>query len=77
MIGQNINYFQVLRDRLAHYVSVMAEDSQVTDPVQAIGPAFAGLCGDRDDPFARLTGAKLFNESLLQIRQYLQAHKLL
>jgi hypothetical protein len=76
IIGQDINYFQVLRDRLAHYVSLMAEDPHVTDPVQVIGPAFADLCGDRDDPFARLTGAKLFNEALFQIRQYLQALKL-
>ena len=73
MIGQQIDYFRVLKDRLDHYVAVMARHPDASEPVQFIGPEFAELCGDREDLFAQMTGAKMFNNVLMRVKKYLLA----
>jgi hypothetical protein len=77
MIGQEIDYFQVLKERLDHYVAVMGNAPQSTEPVQVIGPEFAQLCGNRQDLFAQMAGAKMFNGAVNRIKQYLRAVHLL
>lgn len=73
MIGQNIDYFSTIKERLDHYVVAMGNHSGDDDPLQVIGPEFAGICGNRDDLFAAMAGAKMFNGALVRVRQYLQA----
>lgn len=71
LIGKDIEYFEVIKTRLNTYVQAMAELSSDADPTQAVGPAFARCCGQEDDPFAALAGAKLFANTLAHTRSYL------
>ncbi len=76
MIGQDIDYFEILKTRLDHYVKIMAESPQTADPVAVIGPAFAQQCGAADDLFVSTTGAKMFSTTMNRVRRYLEAVKL-
>lgn len=76
MIGQDIDYFETLKSRLDVYVEAMSEDPKATDPTVLIGPAFARTCGNEDDLFTSMTGAKLFANVIVRVRQYLEAVKL-
>ncbi len=76
MIGQDIDYFEILKQRLDMYVAAMAEAQEAADPTVVIGPAFAAVCGDKGDIFAAMTGAKMFNTTSQRVRQYLEALKL-
>lgn len=78
MIGQDIDYFSTIKERLDHYVVAMGNHSgDGDDPLEVIGPEFAEICGNRDDLFAAMAGAKIFNSALIRVRQYLQAVNLL
>lgn len=76
MIGKDIDYFAILKERLDDYVSAMGRQSGEVDPPQVVAPEFARLCGDRDDIFAQMAGGKMFNNTLIRIKQYLEALKL-
>ena len=76
MIGQEIDYFAILKERLDQYVSTMDSQSREIDPAQVLAPEFAQLCGDREDLFVQMAGGKMFNNTLLRVRQYLAAVKL-
>ncbi len=76
MIGQDIDYFEILKSRLNAYVEAMSKDPEATDPSILIGPAFARLCGNEADIFASMTGTKLFANTIARVRQYLEAVKL-
>jgi hypothetical protein len=76
MIGQDIDYFNVLKTRLDHYVGIMSGSGDTTDPTAVIGPAFAAQCGAAKDPFASMIGAKMFNTTVNRVRRYLEAVKL-
>lgn len=71
MSGVEIDYFQILKDRLDIYVNVMAEQTDVSEPAAVIGPTFAETCGNRDDAFTVMTGARMFKSSVMQVRDYL------
>lgn len=77
MIGQEIDYFAILKERLDHYVSAMGSQSQEIDPAQVVAPEFAQLCGDREDLFVQMAGGKMFNNTLIRVKQYLEAVKIL
>jgi hypothetical protein len=72
MIGQDIDYFQILRDRLDMYLAAMAASDEKTEPATVIGPAFAQTCGNADDIFTRLTGAKMFMSVVGRVKTYLE-----
>lgn len=76
MIGQDIDYFEILKTRLDHYIGIMADSPETADPTAVIGPAFAAQCGAADDLFASMAGAKMFNTVMHRVRQYLEAVKL-
>ena len=56
MIGQDIDYFQVLKDRLNMYVDAMAHNPDASEPAAVIGPEFSKACGNADDLFTFMTG---------------------
>lgn len=76
MIGQDVDYFQILKNRLDHYVKIMAESPETADPAAVIGPAFAQQCRAVDDLFASITGAKMFSTTMNRVQRYLEAVKL-
>ena len=49
MIGQEIDYFRTLRDRLDIYVAAMSRRPESQEPAVIIGKEFARICGNADD----------------------------
>jgi hypothetical protein len=76
MIGQDIDYFEILKSRLEDYVEAMSKDPNAKDPAVLIGPSFARACGNENDIFASMAGTKLFANTIIRVRQYLEAVKL-
>ena len=74
--GQDINYFELVKQRLDTYLQAMGQAEHGTEPVQVIGPVFGELCGNAEDPFASLVGSKLFTHALAQVHEYLTASEL-
>ena len=60
MIGNNIDYFQILKERLDMYVAAMTQKPDAPEPAVVIGPEFARTCGNMDDIFTVMTGSKMF-----------------
>ena len=76
MIGQDIDYFHVLRDRLDMYVDAMAHHPDASEPAAVIGPEFSKACGNENDIFTFMTGSKMFISTTGKVKQYLEAIKL-
>lgn len=76
MIGQDIDYFQTLKDRFEVYVTSLDTGKVESDPASAIGPAFARICNDADNPFTTITGARIFNYSVRAAKEYLDSVQL-
>ena len=76
MTGQNINYFQVLKDRLDMYVGALTEKHESTEPVAVIGPEIAKVCGNGGGIFAILTGSRMFILTVSSVKEYLEAAEL-
>ncbi len=73
--GTPIDYFQVLKQRLDHYVASISNNPDAEaakDPAVAIGPEFAAICGNRDDLFTRMTGTRMFITNISRVRAYLK-----
>jgi len=70
-VGADIDYFDILRQRLDGYVGALDAAGKIPEPAMAIGPAFAEICGDRDDACAILAGTKMFSHTINSVREYL------
>jgi len=76
MIGQNIDYFQILKDRLGTYVAALSKNPDAPEPALVIGPEFARICGNVDDIFTFMTGSKMFISTINKVKAYLEAIRL-
>ena len=76
MIGQHIDYFEILQERLDMYVDAMARNPEAPEPSTVIGPEFARKCGNADDIFTFMTGSKMFLSTTGQVKEYLETIKL-
>lgn len=72
MIGREIDYFQILKDRLDTYIDALNRHVRAPEPAAVIGPEFAAACGDRDDVFAVMTGSRMCIGTLDSVRRYLE-----
>lgn len=70
-MGSDIDYFDILKQRLDFYVGALDAAGQIPEPAMAIGPAFAGVCGDKEDACAILAGSKMFTITINAVRDYL------
>jgi hypothetical protein len=70
-MGSDIDYFDILRKRLDTYVGALDAAGKIPEPAMAIGPAFAGVCGDPEDACAMLAGSKMFSLTIHAVREYL------
>lgn len=76
MTGTPIDYFQLLRERLDHYVKTISQSTEAkaaNDPAVAIGPEFAAICGNSEDIFTRMTGMTMFMTNVNRVGRYLEA----
>ena len=76
MIGQQIDYFQILKERLDMYVAALSKNPEAPEPAQVIGPEFARICGNADDIFTFMTGSKMFISTINKVKAYLEAIRL-
>ena len=76
MTGTDIDYFQLIKDRLNLYVDAMNENTDAPEPAVVIGPEFAGACGNREDVFTVMTGARMFIATAGSVKSYLEEVKL-
>lgn len=75
--GQNIDYFEILKQRLDTYLAIMHKNpDDVQNPATVIGPAFAAACHCENDAAAVLTGTKMFTLTLGAVKEYLNAVKI-
>jgi len=75
MIGQNIDYFRIVKERLDMYVTALARNPDAPEPALVIGPEFARICGNVDDIFTFMTGSKMFISAINKVKAYLEAIK--
>ena len=76
MIGKDIDYFQILKERLDMYVNALARHPDAAEPAPVIGRVFARTCGNVDDLFTFMTGSKMFISTTGRVREYLETTKL-
>ncbi len=74
-IGQDINYFQILKDRLNTYVQKMEKYPEAPEPAVVIGPEFARACGTIDDVYAVMAGSRMFKTTIASVKEYLHHKK--
>jgi hypothetical protein len=72
MIGQEIDYFQVLRDRLDTYIEAMRRKPDAAAPAVVIGPEFAHACGNVNDVYTVMTGTRMFMATMGGVKEYLE-----
>lgn len=72
-VGSDIDYFNILKTRLEHYLDALEAAGKIPQPAMAIGPAFAEICGNRDDACAVLAGSKMFVHAIQAVREHLDA----
>ena len=70
-VGSDIDFFDILKQRLDFYVGALDAAGQIPEPAMAIGPAFADVCGDPDDACTVLAGSKMFSLTINAVREYL------
>jgi hypothetical protein len=73
MTGQDIDYFEILKQRLDAYVASLAQKPDALEPARVIGPEFARFCGAKDDLFAFMAGSKMFIAATGRVGEYLDA----
>ncbi|MGB2930222.1 MAG: hypothetical protein WBB70_15070 [Desulfobacterales bacterium] len=76
MIGNNIDYFQILKERLDMYVASMTQKFDAPEPAVVIGPEFARTCGNMDDIFTVMTGSRMFIATIGSVKEYVDTIKL-
>jgi len=72
MTGHDIDYFQILKERLDMYVDAMSQKPGAPEPASVIGPEFARTCGNVDDIFTFMTGSKMFIAAISRVKDYLE-----
>jgi len=77
MSGNDIDYFQVIRQRLDQYLAVLNHYQDAGDPAIVIGPTIAKMCGSEDNPYLIISGKKMFHIVLSGVKHYLDAIELI
>ncbi len=72
-VGKEIDYFDILKQRLDIYVKALQVYSDVQDPGPVIGHTFAKICGDEEDMYVMISGKHVFHLTLLGIKEYLES----
>lgn len=75
LAGKDIDYFQILKDRLISYVQAMERKPKAQEPAAVMGPEFARLCGNGDDIHTIMAGTRMFIATMGSVKAYLEALK--
>ena len=72
-IGQKIDYFELVKERLGMYIQSLEIAEKGSDPAACIGATFATCCKDVGNPFVAITGSRIFNMAVQGVKAYLGA----
>lgn len=70
---RKIDYFSTLKERVEIYVKALQVYSDVDDPSAVIGPTFAKVCGDEENPLIIASGRSIFSRTLQETRKILKS----
>ncbi len=74
--GHEIDYFDILKQRLDNYMQVMKKHTETkSDPAAVMGPAFASACSHPDDAVVILIGTKMFSLTMGAVKTYIDASR--
>jgi len=76
MMGQEVDYFQILRDRLEMYIAAMQRKPDAREPAVIMGPEFARTCGNAAEVFTIMTGSRMFKSTIGSVKEYLERMQL-
>ncbi len=68
-----VDYFNTLKERLETYLNALNSITDGPDPLLAIGPKFAEICGSKNNAHIMLSGSKVFNLSIGGVKNYLES----
>ena len=74
--GKEIDYFNILKERLDTYLKALNLYTDGSDPLAVIGPKFAEICGNEQDARIIFLGSKVFNFSVGGVKNYLESIKI-
>ena len=77
--GQDINYFDILKQRLDTYLATMrGNPDEAQNPANIMGPAFAAVCNSNseNESIVILIGTKMFTLTLGAVKEYLNTVKI-
>ncbi len=77
MIGQKIDYFQILKERLEMYIEAMKEQPDAPEPAVIMGPEFARTCGNVADVFTVMAGSRMFKSTVGSVKEYFEKIQML
>ncbi len=72
MVGESIDYFQILKERLETYLDALHRHPDAPEPAAVIGPQFADVCGNGEDIFTVMTGSRMFISAIGCVKQYFE-----
>lgn len=72
-LGNEFDYFSILKERLDLYVTEMGKAADVSDPGIMVGPLFAKLCGEEAHDYLVVSGKAVFHLSLGDVKKYLES----
>lgn len=75
MTGCDVDYFELLKERLDDYVAVIAGQAKGAEPAPFIGIRFAELCKMPDELSVSLAGSRIFNTIVLRVGKFLESHR--
>lgn len=74
MTGCDVDYFELLKERLDDYVAVISGQDQGSEPAQFVGMRFAELCEMPDDLSVSLAGSRMFNTIVLRVGKFIDSN---
>jgi hypothetical protein len=71
LIGQEIDYFDLLKNRFESYRTAINEGTRGGEPSQVIGSVFAVRCGMSGDLTVAMAGSRLFVNAVARVKAFL------
>ena len=75
-IGKDVDYFEIIKNRLDFYVKALEHFADAPDTAKVIGATLAKLCGSEDDSYILLAGKRTFALAAASVQNYLEAFQL-
>ena len=69
--GADINYFQLIKERMDTYVHALNIQPDARDPAAVIGPTFAEICNAPGNVHVIMAGNRAFKGALIGVKEYL------